>query len=353
VTIEAFALDLLPMRVVFGAGAVARVTDEVRAVGGTRVFLIAGDSAKAVADDVGDVVARWGEVVQHVPLDLATRARAAVDVSHADAVVCVGGGSAVGLAKAIALSHELPVVAVVTTYSGSEMTPIYGLTGGSRKQTGRSRAVLPKVVIYDPELTVSLPPQVTGPSAGNALAHCVEGLWVSGHNPITSATALHAVRLISAALPGVMAHPDDLDGRGDLLLGACLAGSVIAATGTGLHHRICHVLGGMFNLAHADTHSVVLPHVVAFNGPAVPREMIDLAAALGCPGADPAGALWDLAEASGVATILAALGMPADGLAAAAARVASETADNPVPVSATAIEDLLDGAYRGRRPGGA
>jgi maleylacetate reductase len=191
---------------------------------------------------------------------------------------------------------------------------------------------------------------VTGASAFNALAHCVEALYVAGHNPITSATALHGVRVIAGSLPAVMADPDDLDGRSELLLGACLAGTVLGATGTGMHHRICHALGGMFNLVHADTHSVILPHVVAYNAPALPDDMAELAAALGVPASGPAGALWDLAIASGVPTSLAALGMRADGLAEAAAVAAAEITDNPVPVTAADIEVLLHAAYAGQRP---
>ena len=188
------------------------------------------------------------------------------------------------------------MIAVPTTYAGSEQTPIYGLTGDRHKQTGRNVAVLPKAVIYDPELTVGLPPGVTGPSACNALAHSVEALWVPEANPVTTALALEGVRAIATALPAVMAEPGDLDARAGLLYGAYLSGVALASTSAGMHHKITHVLGGTFGLVHADTHSVVLPHVVAFNGAAVPAAMARLADALGAPGEDAAGALWDLAR---------------------------------------------------------
>lgn len=352
---SAFTYQSLPGRVVFGAGRRAELAVEVAGVAGRRVFLIAGGAAKAVGDELAEqlddaVAARWDEVVQHVPVEVADRARAAVDESDADVVVSVGGGSATGLAKAIALSHGLPIVAVPTTYAGSEMTPIYGLTGGRHKQTGRDLRVLPRTVIYDPELTLGLPTGVTGPSACNALAHCVEALWVPEANPVTSALALEGVRAIATALPAVMDRPDDLGGRADLLYGAYLAGIALGATSTGLHHKLCHVLGGTFGLVHADTHSVVLPHAVAYNAPARPAEMARLAGALGARGADPAGALWDVAVASHVPVSLAELGLDANDLSEAAERAAAEITNNPVPVTAATLLELLQRAYAGDRP---
>jgi len=365
-----FVYEALPGRVVFGVGRVAEVGDEAARLGAERVFLVHDQNAKAIADDVAAqlgarLAGRWDEVVQHVPVELAERARAAVTASQAEAVVCVGGGSSTGLAKAIALSHGLPILAVPTTYAGSEMTPIYGLTGTDAptsggvierqhdrsKQTGKSLQVLPKVVVYDPELTLGLPPQVTGPSACNALAHSVEALYAPGHNPVVSALALEGVRAIHRSLPTVMHDPSDLDGRSDLLYGAYLSGVALGATATGLHHKLCHVLGGTFNLVHADTHSVVLPHAVALNAPALPEEMGRLADALGAPGEDPAGALWDLAVASDVPTSLATLGLAADDLPEAAERAVHEITVNPVPVDADVLLALLRRAHAGTRPG--
>ena len=183
-----------------------------------------------------------------------------------------------------------------TTYAGSEQTTIYGLTGGRHKQTGKDPVVLPKAVVYDPELTLGLPPDVTGPTAFNALAHSRRGAVGTEANPVTTALALEGVRAIAASLPRVMAEPGDLDARSQLLYGAYLSGVALGTTSAGLHHKICHVLGGTFNLVHADAHSVVLPHAVAFNAPVLPDEMARLADALGAPGDDPAGALWDLAR---------------------------------------------------------
>jgi maleylacetate reductase len=345
-----------PGRVVFGPGRVSEVAAEVDRLGAERVFLIADSQAKDAADaaagQLGSSVAgRWHEVIQHVPVELAERARAAVTDAAADAVVCLGGGSSTGLAKAIALSHHLPIVAVPTTYAGSEMTTIYGLTGGRHKQTGTSPDVLPRVVVYDPLLTMGLPPNVTGPSAFNALAHSVEALYATGCNPVTSALALEGVRAIARSLPNVMADGADVDGRSDLLYGAYLSGIALGTTSAGLHHKLCHVLGGTFNLVHADAHAAVLPHAVAFNASALPDEMARLAEALGVPGGDPAGALWDLATASAVTTNLAALGLSADDLPEAAQRAAQEITTNPVPVDADVLLALLQRAFAGTRPG--
>ena len=290
-----------------------------------------------------------------MPVELAERARAAATQHGIDAVVTIGGGSSTGLAKALALSHRVPIVAVPTTYAGSEQTTIYGLTGGRHKQTGKDPIVLPRVVVYDPELTLGLPGFVTGPSAFNALAHSVEALWAPGNNPITSALALEGVRAIARSLPTVMAEPADVDGRGDLLYGAALSGMALGATAAGLHHKLCHVLGGRFNLVHADAHSVILPHALAFNAPALPAEMDRLADALGVPGQDPAAALWDLAVASNVPTRLADLSgsdgpLQRDQLPGAADAAASEITVNPRPVDRDDLLGILERAFDGNRP---
>jgi maleylacetate reductase len=345
---------------VFAAGAAATIGDEVRACKAARVMLIHDAITKATADDVAKqlgalMAARWDEVAQHVPVPLAERARAAATKAKVDLIVCIGGGSSTGLAKAIALSTHVPIVAVPTTYAGSEQTTIYGLTDTAHKQTGKDPVVLPRVVVYDPELTLDLPPHVTGPSAFNALAHSVEALYATGCNPITSALALEAVRAISDSLPKVMRAPRDVEARGDLMYGAALSGMALGATSAGLHHKICHVLGGMFNLVHADAHSVVLPHAIAFNAPALPAEMKRLAEALGTPAGDPAGLLWDLAVASQVPTKLADLigsdgPLQRDDLAAVARAAAAEITVNPRPVSEDDLFELLEHAYDGTRP---
>ncbi len=360
--ISDFTYEARPQRVVFGPGRRREVAAEVDHLGRSRAVLISGATSE-IGDELagvlgGRLAGRWDEFVQHVPVELAERARAFVDEREADVVVTVGGGSATGLAKAIALSHRLPIVAVPTTYAGSEQTPIYGLTGGRDKQTGKDPVVQPVSVVYDTELTLVLPPEVTGPSAFNALAHSVEGMYAEGHNPVTTALALEACRAIARSLPDVMERPTDLAARGELLYGAYLSGVVLGATSAGLHHKIAHVLGGTYDLVHADAHSVLLPHVVAFNATAVADEFARLADALGDPGDDPAVALWELAAASHVPTALADLksqhegvALGPDDLADVAERVAAEAPPNPRPVESRELLALLEAAYEGRRPG--
>jgi len=346
-----FTYDALPGRVVFGAGRRSELPGEVELLGPKRVMVIADENAKDVADEIAEalgtrVAARWDAVAQHVPTELAEAARAAASDADADGIVCVGGGSTTGLAKAIALVRDAPIVAVPTTYAGSEMTPIYGLTG-EHKETGRDLRVLPRVVVYDPELTLGLPAAVTAPSAFNALAHCVEALYGPGENPITSLMAQDAIRAIASALPRVTEKPRDLDARADLLYGAYLAGAALAVVGMALHHKICHVLGGTFGLVHGDVNAVMLPHVVAYNAAGAPDAIARVGSAIG---AEAAGGLFDLAVEVGAPTSLAALGMPEDGLDQAAQRAVAETTFNPVPVDVPAVRALLDDAWHGRRP---
>jgi alcohol dehydrogenase class IV len=350
-----FTYEALPGRVVSAPGAINQVADEVTRLGGTRVFLIVDQSATIYGDTIaaalGDrLAARWGEAIQHVPTELAERALAAAQAAQSDILVCVGGGSSTGLAKIIALDTQLPIIAVPTTYAGSEMTPIYGSTGDRHKRVGRHLDVLPKTVVYDPNLTLTLPPKVTGPSAFNAIAHSVEALWMPAANPITSAIAIEGVRAIAASLAIVMHEPGNVSARGELQYGACLAGMSLAQTGTGLHHKLCHVLGGTFNLIHADTHSVILPHALAFNASAIPGELPRLAAALGVAADDAPGGVWDLAKASGVPTSLAELGLGQDDLDEAADRAAAEITANPVRVDRAALRQLLQAAFDGTRP---
>jgi len=371
--LSSFRHEQQASRVVFGAGELHSIGAETRRVGVERAMLISDGAAESIAATAaeelgGSIVLHWTEVIQHVPADLAGRARAVATEHEIDGVVTVGGGSATGLAKAIALSHRVPIVAVPTTYAGSEQTPIYGVTGAAatsehgrvgRKETGRDPVVQPRVVIYDPELTATLPPHVTGPSAFNALAHSVEALYAPGCNPVTSVLALEAVRAINRALPAVLADGADLDARAELLYGAYLSGVALGDTSAAFHHKICHVLGGTFDLVHADAHSVVLPHALAFNAPAIPAEAARLAVALDSDDGNAAGALWDLATRSGVPTRLADLSgadgpLQRDDLELAAKRVVADVEaaglTNPRPFGEGDVRAVLEQAFDGERP---
>lgn len=354
---RAFTYDALPGRVRFGVGQVAEIADHIAALDVHAVLLVADGLAKAIADDAAgrlgpQLVGRLDEARQHVPEELAARAVAAAHNTQADSVLTIGGGSATGLGKAVAVETGIPVIAVPTTYAGSEMTPIYGITG-VHKRTGRDLRALPKLVVYDAALTTQLPPDVSAASGMNAMAHCVEGLYAPGANPITSLMAEEGIRALSGSLPGVVEQPDDLDARSEALYGAYLAGAVLAVTDTALHHKLCHVLGGSFGLVHADVHAVVLPHAAAYNAPAAPDALGRVSAALGGSG-DPGeagGLIYDLLGRIGAPTSLEAIGMPVDGLDAAAERAADQIGDsNPRAVDAAALRELLQTAFEGRRP---
>ena len=255
----------------------------------------------------GRVACSFSQVLPHVPDAVAQAARSAAAEHTVDGLLCVGGGSTTGTAKIVALTSGLPIIAVPTTYAGSEMTPVWGLTTRSRKETGTDRRVLPRTVIYDPELTVRLPAALTVASGLNALAHCVEAFWAPGANPVTALLAAEGISALARGLPAVREEPTDLAARSAVLYGAYLAGAAFAVTGSGLHHKICHALGGAFNLPHAQTHAVVLPHVLAFNAPAVPDVAARIAVALGSTSA--AQGLIDLKRSLGGPESLAALGM--------------------------------------------
>jgi maleylacetate reductase len=264
--------------------------------------------------------------------------------------VACGGGSAIGLAKAVALDHSLPIVAIPTTYSGSEMTPIWGMTSGRRKQTGRFPGVAPAVVLYDPALTVSLPGRLTASSGMNALAHCVEALYGPFANPVSALLAGDGIRRLAAGLEASVREPDNLAARAEAMLGAHLAGSVLATAGAGIHHQLCHVLGGELGLDHADLNAVLLPHVARLVAPAVPLAMRRVAAVLGAGGGDAAGALWDLARRLGAPASLAELGVPAAELDHLAESAAPRLSPWPRAASAADLRELLAAAWAGHSP---
>jgi alcohol dehydrogenase class IV len=354
--VKNFTYDALPIRVIFGAGASrTKLAAEVGQLGGSRVLLIISERERELAQELvaslGDsIVGVFTNVRSHVPVAVAEEAREVARELKADCLLCIGGGAATGTAKAIALVMRLPIVAIPTTYAGSEMTPVWGLTMGQRKMTGSSRDVLPKVVIYDPELTISLPQSITGPSAMNAMAHCVEAFYVPGGNPITSLLAEEAVQALAHGVVVAVERPEDLAGRSEVLYGAYLAGAAFAVAGSGLHHKICHVLGGAYNLPHAEMHTVILPQVVAFNQPAIPAIMERIARAIGAQSA--ATGLFDLAESIGAPTALKDIGMQEENLNEAVALIWEkvQNSNNPRPLDEAGIRIILEGAYAGRRP---
>jgi len=350
---RSFAYNQLPGRVVFGVGALAELPREIERLGAKRALVLATPEQRAQAEDVarrlGDRCAGvFPRAVMHVPIETAREARAEATRVGADCAVAIGGGSTTGLGKAIALESSLPILAIPTTYAGSEMTPIYGITEGGQKKTGRDARVLPKTVIYDPALTVGLPVGLSVTSGMNAIAHAVEGLYAQDSNPVMSLMAEEGIRALAQGLPRVVSKPEDLDARADCLYGAWLCGAVLGAVGMALHHKLCHVLGGTWNLPHAETHTVVLPHAAAYNAPAVPEAMRRVARALEVP--DAAQGLYDLARSLGAPVALEAIGMPAGELDRAAELATTSPYWNPRPIERAAIRELLDDAWFGRRP---
>jgi maleylacetate reductase len=351
---EAFIWCALPSRVVFAPGAVSRLSDEVRRLERSRVLLVGGGASTKAAferahDALGDLVAgAVGGSSQHVPNDVADAAAAAARDVGADVVVSVGGGSPTGLGKVLAFTCDLPLIAVPTTYSGSEMTAVWGRTTNGRKHTAYDIRVLPRTVIYDPELCVGMPPRLAAASGMNAMAHCVEALWVPGANPITTTLAVDGGQRLVDGLPRVVADPDDVDAHGNNLIGACLAGVALSQVGMAVHHRTAHVLGGGWKLPHAETHAALLPQTTRMVAPGAPRAMTDAARMLGSD--DPPDALFTLLQRLNLPTALSTLGMPQDGLDEAAHRVWEATHDDPLVPDEAALRQMLDNAYFGRRP---
>ena len=351
-----FVVDVPAQRVLFGAGSRERLGAELDVLGLRRVLVLCTPPQRGLAEAVA---ARLGArsvgvhdgAVMHVPVEAAGAGLARAREAGADGLLAVGGGSTVGLAKAIALESSLPIVALPTTYAGSEMTSIYGLTEGGQKRTGRDPRVLPRSVVYDPELTLELPPAVTMASALNAIAHAAEGLYAADANPLTDWMAVEGIAALGRALPRLRENARDAEGRREALYGAWLCGRVLGSVEMGLHHKLCHTLGGSHDLPHAEVHAVVLPHALAYNAGAAPRAMRAIATALrGRPADDAPQAVFELARAAGVPASLAELGLPAEALPRVTELALERRYPNPRPREAAAIGALLEAAWRGEAP---
>jgi maleylacetate reductase len=283
-----------------------------------------------------------------VPIEVAREAQEIARSLKADCAIAVGGGSTVGLGKAIALDSGLPILAIPTTYAGSEMTPIFGLTEAGLKRTGNDPKVLPRTVIYDPALTVSLPVPMSITSGINALAHAAEGLYSRDANPVTALMAEEAIRALATGLSGVYANGSDIEARSLSLYGAWLAGTVLGSVGMALHHKLCHTLGGSFNLPHAQTHTIVLPHALAYNAVCAPEAMRRIARALGATNA--ALGVFELARSHGAPVALRDIGLTAADLDRAADIASANPYWNPRPIDRDAIRSLLQDAFDGTPP---
>ena len=351
---DRFTYQGSPARVLFDRPFAEGVSEALDTLGVQRAFLVAGPGPEAAAAKSlhaalgARAVALSLEAAMHTPVDVTERVLAALTQSGADGLVALGGGSSIGLSKALALRTSLPQVVVPTTYAGSEATPILGQTEGGRKTTLRADTVLPRVIVYDVGLTLTLPAKLSATSGLNAIAHAVEALYAQDANPITSMLAEDAIGRLSRALPAIVADPADLEARSEGLYGAWACGTCLGAVGMSLHHKLCHVLGGSFGTPHAETHAVVLPHVAAFNRPAAPNALKRVAQALSAP--DAAEGLYDLAVRLDAPTSLRDIGLEASSLDRAADLAVASPYWNPRVVDRVGVRQLLEDAYWGARP---
>lgn len=349
-----FTYNIRAQRVVFGTGSLVQLDAELNALGLSRALILCTPAQRAQAELVAELLGAprvagvFDQAVMHVPIETARHAQQVARELGADCAIVVGGGSTIGLGKAIALDSGLPVIAVPTTYAGSEMTPIYGITEAGLKKTGNDARVLPRTVIYDPALSMALPVALSVTSGINAIAHAAEGLYARDSNPVMDLMAQEGIRALARAIPAIHAGSALEQARQDALYGAWLCGTVLGSVGMALHHKLCHTLGGSFNLPHAEVHTVVLPHALAYNAAAAPHAMERIAAALGTSHA--AQGVFDLAHAHGAPISLRALGMRAEDLDRACDIALQTPYPNPRPLERTALRALLQDAYDGTRP---
>jgi len=350
---QAFTYTSLPGHVMFGLGRLSQLADEITRMQLQRVVVLSTPGQVGLAEQIAGVLGPlaagiYAKAVMHVPEAVALAATAHVRALGADGIVAVGGGSTIGLGKAITLQTDLPLLAIPTTYSGSEMTPIWGLTRDGIKITGRDPRVLPKTVIYDARLSLKLPPAIAATSGMNAIAHCVEGLYARDTNPVSSLMAEEGIRALAAALPAIRECPEEEESRSLALYGAWLSGCVLGTVGMALHHKLCHTLGGSFNLPHADVHTVMIPYVTAFNRTAAPQAMAAISRALGTQ--DAALGLHELAVRLQAPLSLRDIGMQEQDLDKAAEIATSNPYYNPRDFNRENVRALLQAAFEGHPP---
>ena len=351
---QSFVYESLPARVIFGLGTVAQLKSEAERLGVRRALVLSTPGrGEAQAREIASLMGNLGVGIHagadmHTPVEATEQALQVVQELGVDAVVAVGGGSATGLGKAIALRTDLPQIVLPTTYAGSEMTPILGETRDGVKTTQRTLKVLPEIVIYDVDLTLGLPPAAAATSGMNAIAHAVEALYAKDSNPVISLVAEEGIRSLAGALPRITEDPHDSTARSDALYGAWLCGTCLGAVGMALHHKLCHVLGGTFNLPHAETHTIVLPHAVAYNAPAAPEAMARVAKAV--EAVEAAQGLFDLAGRLGTKQALRDIGMPEEGIEQAVRATLAAPYWNPRPLEEAALRGLLTDAWNGNPP---
>lgn len=350
--IAPFVFPGLRSRVIFGAGTIARTGAEVERLGRSRALVLSTPNqeadAQALADRLGPLSAGvFAEAAMHTPVEVTEKALAAFRDSGADCVVALGGGSTTGLGKAIATRTGTDQVVIPTTYAGSEMTDILGETAGGEKTTRRDPSILPETVIYDVDLTLTLPVGMTVTSGLNALAHAAEALYAEDRNPVITLMSAEAIRALAEALPAVVREPSNVEARGLAQYGAWLCGIALGGSAMALHHKLCHTLGGSFGTPHAETHAILLPHTVGFNAGAAAGLLEPVAKAFGDT---PGRGLFRFAQDLGSPMRLADFGLTEADLDRAAEIATKNPYSNPRPFDRQQIRSLLQDALEGRQP---
>ena len=349
---SSFLYTAHPARIVFGPGSLEQINDEVRQLGCSHALVLSTPSRRKEAEHLSRRLGMlsagvFSEAAMHTPVDVTERAMLAYARTGADCVIALGGGSTVGLGKAIAYRNDAPQIAIATTYAGSEGTPILGQTENAVKTTVKHASILPEVVIYDATLTLELPVAISVTSGLNAMAHAFEGLYAKERNPITTLMAVEGIRALKDALPIIVQQPENITARNTALYGAWLCGTVLGSVGMALHHKLCHTLGGSFSLPHAETHAILLAHTLAYNAQAA-ADM--LAPATDMFAGSLAEGLYDFAKSLGAPLALKELGLAETDLDKAAHLAVQDPYWNPRPIEREAVRELLQRAWSGTRP---
>ncbi|UKZ74740.1 hypothetical protein TrVFT333_002410 [Trichoderma virens FT-333] len=347
---QSFVYNIAPSRVVFGSGKLRALPGEM-ARRELRSPLILTTPGQIHQGEIVKVTLGAGhmftEATMHTPTSVTERALAYAKSVLADSIVSIGGGSTIGLGKAISIRTGLPHICIPTTYSGSEMTPILGESADGIKKTRSDPKILPGTVIYDVDLTMTLPVGLSATSGMNAIAHAVEALYAHDSNPIISLLAVEGIKSLAESLPAIMDSPTDLNARSTAQYGAWLCGLCLGSVGMALHHKLCHVLGGSFNLPHAETHAVVLPHSLAYNAPNIPEVMKKLADVLPGSNGDAVQGLNLLLKRLKLQRGLQDFGFKDEDIDKAAGIAVSNPYSNPRSIERPLIRELIRRAYAG------
>jgi alcohol dehydrogenase class IV len=352
---DSFEYTANPSRVIFGSGSIKKLPNEIKRLGLKSPLFLSTPQQISQAEDIQNIVTDasihsagiYTKATMHTPSHVTEDAMSFMKTKDADCIVSIGGGSTTGLGKAISIRTGLPHICVPTTYAGSEMTPILGETQDGKKTTRSDPKILPVTVIYDVDFTMTLPPSLSATSGVNAIAHAVESLYAKNTNPIISLFALDGTKALAESLPEIIDNPTSLPAREKAQYGAWLCGVCLGTSAMALHHKLCHTLGGSFNLPHAETHTIVLPHALSYNAPAIPKVMEQLATALPGSDGDATKGLNLLLEKLKVKRALKDFGMKEEDVDKATDIAMSAQYPNPRALEKEAIRELIRRAWAG------